>query len=136
MTIHVDTTSGERLLAQVPELRMGAAVGAIAVAGVALHEASAGASASLALLALLVAGLGTTLPTRLLVLLPVTAWGFLTGFVVNTGGLLTFGGADLAHALVLTLAATVATTARPVSRARPRSLPAPPGRAAARTSRR
>lgn len=52
------------------------------------------------------------LPVRYAVLVGLTGWAFLTGFVVNVGGQLTFAGGDLRHlALLLALPAAVSVLA-------------------------
>ncbi|WGL51560.1 hypothetical protein P5P86_16525 [Nocardioides sp. BP30] len=50
-----------------------------------------------------------TVPFGYAVLLGLSGWGFLTGFVVNSGGQLSFAGSDLGHlALLVALSAAVA----------------------------
>jgi hypothetical protein len=53
------------------------------------------------------------LPPRLAFLVSLSGWGFLTGFVVNRGGQLTFAVPDLAHLTVLVTVGTAVSVLRP-----------------------
>ena len=94
------------LPAEVPELRLGLAVLAVAAAAAVCARTGAGVTAGLVVMAAVGAVGSLVLPVRLAGVAGLSAWAFLTGFVVHVGGRLTLHQADLAR-LGLLLAATV-----------------------------
>lgn len=89
---------------------MAYAVGALFAMAAVLAHVHVGVPAGLAAYAL-VCCLGAVLVTPgLAAVVGLSGWGFLTGFVVNTGGRLSFAGSDLRH-LVLLLVLPVAVAA-------------------------
>ena len=122
----------DRVLAEVPETRMGLGVGLVAVLTAVLHTVGAGPTAGLVVLGLVVVLAAAALPWALATLVAISAWAFLTGFLANALGVLTFGYADLVRAGVLLAAAAVAAAGRTTGargRLRARSGPLPMGRA-------
>ena len=95
----------DRLLAEVAETRMGLGVGLVAVLTTVLHAVGAGPTAGLVVLGLVVVATAAALPWALATLVALSAWAFLTGFLANALGVLTFGYADLVRAGVLLAAA-------------------------------
>ena len=97
-------TAERPLLVEVPELRLGLVVLAVAAAAAACARTGAGVPVGLVVLCSLAAAGSLALPPRLAGLTGLAAWAFLTGFVVHTAGRLTFDRADLVRlGVVLTV---------------------------------
>jgi len=103
-------------LSDLPEVRFGLAAGAVAALVTVCVRLGVDAATALALVAGVVAAAGVALPRRFAAAVALSAWGFLTGFVVNTGGQLTFGPADLDRLGVLVIVALVAATVPALTR--------------------
>lgn len=90
----------ESLVASVPAVR--AALGAAAVTVVTAVAVRLGAGAvDLPAVLVVVAATALTVPLGYGLLVAVTGWAMLTGFVVNTAGTLTFHHGDLGHLALL-----------------------------------
>lgn len=88
-----------------PEVRFGAAAGLLfAATAVCRHLPT---TEGALVLGAIVAGGALTLPARYAAGLGVAAWAFLTGFVFNAGGQLTFTAGDVRRAVMLVVAASV-----------------------------
>jgi hypothetical protein len=107
----VSTSALHRPLDDVPEVRLGICVAVSFVCATLLHVVEAGPWAGAVTTLLVVAVGATTLPLLLAAGLGATGWGFVTGFVVNTGGQLTFDPADLVRLTLMVSAAVLAAAA-------------------------
>ena len=108
-------TERRSLLVEVPELRLGLVVLAVAATATAGARTGAGVPLGLVVVCSLAAAGSLALPARLAGLTGLAAWAFLTGFVVHTGGRLTFDRADLTRlGLVLTASLLASALARAV----------------------
>jgi hypothetical protein len=103
------SASGRSLLVEVPELRLGLVLLAVALAVAVGTRSGAGVPLGLAVVTTLAVAASLTLPMRLAVLTGLSAWAFLTGFVVNLGGRLTFHQEDVARLGVLLAATALAS---------------------------
>ena len=118
-------------------MRFGLAEAAVLVAATACHVVAVARPVGVVLLALVVVAAAAYLPPRFTVAVAVSAWAFLTGFVVHAGGQLTFQAADLDRlgllVLVASLAASAVASVRGVRRRQPGSsyAEAPPPRVSA-----
>jgi hypothetical protein len=106
----VASSSSSQSISDLPEVRLSVANAAIFVAATVCHvlrtDVRAGALAvgGVLLLSCLV------LPVRYAAASGLCAWAFLTGFVVNAGGQLTFDRDDLARMLVLVAAGVLGSS--------------------------
>jgi hypothetical protein len=96
------------------ELRFGTAVGLEFAATAVCRHLTTGAAGIV--LGTVVVGGAFLLPWRYAGGLAVTAWAFLTGFVVNTGGQLSFGPDDARHLVDLAAAAVLVSCAVAIAR--------------------
>lgn len=103
-------TSRTPSLMVLPEVRFGFAEAAVLVAATVCHDLGVSVQVGLVLLALVVVVSAAYLPPRFTVVVALSAWAFLTGFVVNAGGQLSFHPADLDRMGVLVLVALLAAT--------------------------
>ena len=101
-------------LTDLPEVRFGFAEAALLVAATACCRLDVGVPYGLVLLAAITAVACAILPPRFSAGVAVSAWAFLTGFVVHVGGQLTFGGTDLERMGFLVLVALLAAAAAAV----------------------
>ena len=112
----------ESLVASVPAARAALGAGAVTVV-TAVGKILGLGLGDLPVLAVVVGATAIVVPLGYALLVATTGWAMLTGFAVNTGGRLTFSGADLRH---LALLAAVAAGAWALgSRRTTRTLPAP-----------
>jgi hypothetical protein len=101
-------------LREVPEVRFGLAQAAVLVAATLCERLGADVATGTVVLTGVAAAGSVRLPLRLAALVGLSAWAFVTGFVVNAGGQLTFGAADLDRLVLVELVALVAAVvARP-----------------------
>lgn len=98
-------------LTDLPEVRFGFAEGALLVAATVCSRLDVGVQWGLVLLGAITAVACVVLPLRFSVGVAVSAWAFLTGFVVHVGGQLTFGATDLERMGFLVLVALLAAVA-------------------------
>lgn len=99
----------ESLVASVPAVRAALGAAAVTVATAVVSRIGPGAIDLPALL-VVVAATALTVPIGYALLVAITGWAMLTGFVVNAAGTLTFHRDDLGH-LALLVAAAVAASA-------------------------
>ena len=90
----------ESLVASVPAVRAALGGAAVTVA-TALATRTGLVAVDLPVLLVLVAATALVVPLGYGLLVGVTAWAMLTGFAVNSAGVLTFHRGDLAHLAVL-----------------------------------
>lgn len=90
----------ESLVASVPAARAALGAGAVTVV-TAVGKALGLGLGDLPVLAVVVGVTAIVVPLGYALLVAATGWAMLTGFAVNTGGRLTFSGADLRHLALL-----------------------------------
>lgn len=98
-------------LTDLPEVRFGFAEAALLVVATACSRLDVGVPVGLVMLGGITAVACVVLPLRFSVGVGLSAWAFLTGFVVHVGGQLTFGAADLERMGFLVLVALLAAAA-------------------------
>ncbi|MFC4785739.1 hypothetical protein ACT8ZV_14770 [Nocardioides sp. MAHUQ-72] len=107
-------------LTGLPEVRFGLAEAAVVVTATVCHRVGADARTGTVALAVVAVASCLTLPARFTVGVALSAWAFLTGFLVHAGGQLTFRTADLDRLGLLLLLCLAATATSAAVRAAPR----------------
>lgn len=123
VTVHIDARLMEERdslrLTSVPEVHLGVANVVVLLVATICHTLTVGVRPADVVMLLIVALSCVGLPVRYAALTGLSAWGFLTGFVVNDGGLLTFATADLLRlAILVGLGVTVSAVAHSQPRRR------------------
>ena len=103
-------------LTDLPEVRLGLAEGGVLAAVTVCVRLGVGVPVALAVLAGLAAAASPALPRRFSAVVALSAWAFLTGFLVNAGGQLTLHAADLQRMGILVTTALLAGTVPALSR--------------------
>jgi hypothetical protein len=112
----VTTTATDRPVADLPEVRLGIAVAAAFVSATALHVTHVQLWAGVTTMLLVVTVGAAALPVRFGLCLGAAGWGLLTGFLVNSGGQLTFDGPDLQRLGLLVVAGALVSAGFAVGR--------------------
>lgn len=106
-------------LTDVAAVRAGLGFGVLLTLAAAMAQAHADVSAGLIGFLSATAMAALAVPLGYAALLGLSAWGLLTGFVVNAGGQLTFAASDLTHLALLVVLAVAAAVLRPRRAHRP-----------------